>query len=531
VTLRNNRPRSLQAGSSVAFHLRRRFVPAVTLLSAVALGGCVVGPKYHTPSAPVPTTTTYKENPSNFPEAQNWKVAAPSDAMLRGKWWEIFQDPELNTLEEQIDSGNQSIAQAYQNYMASRALIREARAQYYPTASTSPAVSRSRGSSNLNGNIGTGTGGGGVGAAAAGKAVSFYQLPGDVAWEPDLWGKVRNTVNQARYNAQVSAADLENVRLSEQSSVAQLYFEIRGQDALQKVFDDTVVADRKTVDYAQAQYDVGVGDKISVVEAQNALQSAEASAINVGLARAQFEHAIAVLLGKVPSEFSISKKPLDAVPPSVPIGLPSQLLERRPDVAAAERTMAAANAQIGIAYAAYYPNVTLSASGGFESSVISSFLTWPSRFWSIGASASETVFDAGLRRATVNQFIATYNADVAGYRQTVLTAFQQVEDFLAAERILSQQTDKQKEAVGSAQEFFNLEYDRYQTGIDPYVNVLTAQNTLLTDQQALANLQTQRMTSVVQLIASLGGGWDRTGLPTPAQVSVNPTPGTAKIQQ
>jgi NodT family efflux transporter outer membrane factor (OMF) lipoprotein len=527
VTLQNNRPRGLQNRFSGFSNLLRKFVPAVVVLLAVTLGGCVVGPKYHAPSAPVPTATTYKESPTNFPEAQNWKVAAPSDAMLRGKWWEIFQDPELNALQEQIDSGNQTIAQAYQNYIAARALIREARAQYYPTLTGSGSVTRSHASSNLGGNVGTG----GVGTSGAGKDVNFYMLSGDATWEPDLWGKVRNQVNQARYNAQVSAADLENVRLSEHSSVAQLYFQIRGQDALQKIFDDTVVADKKIVDYAQAQYEVGVGDRISYVEAQSALQSAQAAAINVGLSRAQFEHAIATMLGKTPKEFSIPKKPLEAVPPSVPIGVPSRLLERRPDVAAAERTMAAANAQIGIAYAAYYPNITLSATGGFESSSPSNWFTWPSRFWSIGVTGSETIFDAGLRRATVNQFIATYNADVAGYRQTVLTAFQQVEDYLAAERILSQQTDKQKEAVASAQEFFNLEYDRYQTGIDPYVNVLTAQNTLLTDQQALANLQTQRMTSVVQLIAALGGGWDRSELPTPAQVSVNPTPGTAKIQQ
>jgi len=525
--LRNHRPRGLHARFDLFSNLRRKFVPAGVLVGAVALGGCVVGPKYHAPSAPVPTATTYKENPSNFPEAQNWKVAAPSDAMLRGKWWEIFQDPELNAMEDQIDAGNQTIAQAYQNYMAARALIQEARAQYYPTLAGSGSVSRSHASSNLGGNVGTG----GVNAGGSGKDVNFYMLSGDATWEPDLWGKVRNQVNQARYNAQVSAADLENVRLSEHSSVAQLYFQIRGQDALQKIFDDTVVADRKIVDYAQAQYEVGVGDRISYVEAESALQSAEAAAINVGLSRAQFEHAIAVLLGKTPDQFSVPKKPLEALPPSVPIGIPSQLLERRPDVAAAERTMAAANAQIGIAYAAYYPNITLSASGGFESSATTNWFTWPSRFWSIGVTGSETIFDAGLRRATVNQFIATYNADVAGYRQTVLTAFQQVEDFLAAERILSQQTDKQKEAVSSAQEFFNLEYDRYQTGIDPYINVLTAQNTLLTDQQALANLQTQRMTSVVQLVTALGGGWDRSELPTPAQVSVNPTPGTAKIQQ
>jgi NodT family efflux transporter outer membrane factor (OMF) lipoprotein len=496
------------------------------LVIAVGLSGCVVGPKYHTPTAPI--APTYKESPSNFPEEQqNWKVASPQDAMLHGKWWEIFHDSELNALEDQIDTSNQTIAQAYQNYMAARSLVREARAQYYPTISTGPTITRSRASANLGGNVGTT----GASSGAAGTAVNLFNLPGDISWEPDLWGRIRNTVNQARYNAQVSAADLENVRLAQQVSLAQLYFEVRGQDALQKVFDDTVIADRKTVEYTQAQYEVGVGDRISYVEAESALQSAEASAINVGLSRAQFDHAIAVLIGKTPAEFSIPKKPLDAIPPPVPIGVPSQLLERRPDIAAAERTMAAANAQIGIAYAAYYPTVTLSATGGFESSVFTKWLTWPSRFWSIGASASETIYDAGLRRATVNQFIAVYNADLASYRQTVLTAFQQVEDNLAAERILSQQTDKQKEAVASAQEFFNLEYDRYQTGIDPYVNVLTAQNTLLSDQQSLTNLQIQRMTSLVQLISALGGGWDRSELPPASEMSEKNPANATTIQQ
>lgn len=516
-----------QAGNSKRSRvLAKLLLRPAGLMVAVGLSGCVVGPKYHAPTAPVPNT--YKESPSNFPEEQQrWKVASPQDAMLHGKWWEVFHDDELNALEDRIDTNNQNIAQAYQNYMAARSVVREARAQYYPTISTGPSITRSRPSGNLGANIGTG----GVSSSAAGTAVNFFGFPGDISWEPDLWGRIRNTVNQARYNAQLSAADLENVRLVQQVSLAQLYFEVRGQDALQKLFDDTVVADRKTVEYTQAQYEVGVGDRISYVEAESALQSAEASAINVGLSRAQFEHAIAVLIGKTPAEFSIPKKPLDAIPPPVPVGVPSQLLERRPDIAAAERSMAAANAQIGIAYAAYYPTVTLSATGGFESSSFTKWLTWPSRFWSIGATASETIFDAGLRRATVNQFTAVYNADLASYRQTVLTAFQQVEDNLAAERILSQQTDKQKEAVASAQEFFNLEYDRYQIGIDPYVNVLTAQNTLLSDQQSLTNLQIQRMTSVVQLISALGGGWDRSELPSPAQVSEKNPPNATTIQQ
>lgn len=487
---------------------RGRYVGPLSLFVAVMLSGCTVGPKYHKPAAPIPAT--YKENPANFPEQQVWKVADSQEAMLRGKWWEIFNEAELSALEDQLDASNQTIAQAYQNYMAARALVQQARAQFFPTVGTTPSVSHSR-----SGVSGASNGGGAFNAGIT----TLYTLPGDVSWEPDLWGRVRNTVNQQRYAAQVSAADLANVRLSQQSSLAQLFFEVRGQDALQKLFEDTVAADQKTVDYAQAQYDTGVGDKISLVEAQTALQSAEAAAINVGLSRAQFEHAIAVLIGKTPAEFSLAPRIPTAIPPPVPLGVPSHLLERRPDIAAAERTMAEANAQIGIAYAAYYPNVTLSATGGFESKLLSSWLTWPSRFWSVGASLSETIFDAGLRRATVRQFIAVYNSDVAAYRQTVLTAFQQVEDFLAAERILSEQTEKQKEAVGSAQQFFDLEFDRYQTGIDPYIDVLTAQNTLLADQQSLVNLQTQRMTSEVELIVALGGGWDHTELPSPAQVS------------
>jgi NodT family efflux transporter outer membrane factor (OMF) lipoprotein len=434
-------------------------------------------------------------------------VASPQDAMRRGKWWEMFNDPELNALEEQIDASNQSIAQAYETYMAARALVREARAGLYPTATASPTVTRSASSRTLGAGTVARLGGG-----SSGQASNFFSLPGDVSWEPDLWGRIRNTINQNRYAAQVSAADLENVRLSQHSTLAQTFFQLRGQDALLKVLEEIVAADRKTVEYARAQYETGIGDRISLVEAQNALQTAEAAAIGAGLARAQFEHAIAVLLGKPPAELSLAARPLHAVPLDVPPGIPSELLERRPDIAAAERLMAEANAQLGIAYTAYYPNVTLSASAGFESASFLKWLSWPSRFWSIGASAAQTIFDAGLRRATVQQFTAQYNADVASYRQTVLTAFQQVEDDLAAERILAEQTEKQQEAVDSARQFFRLAYDRYQLGIDPYLNVLTAQTTLLAAEQTLVNLQIGRMTSIVQLIAALGGGWDRSQL-------------------
>jgi NodT family efflux transporter outer membrane factor (OMF) lipoprotein len=339
------------------------------------------------------------------------------------------------------------------------------------------------------------------------------------SWEPDLWGKVRNTIREAQYNAQLSAADLENERLTEQATLAQVYFEIRGQDALQALFQSTVDADQKAYDIAKSGYDAGVTDQITVVEAQNTLQNAQSALTNLGVARAQFEHAIAVLIGTNPSGFSVPVKALTTMPPAVPLGVPSKLLERRPDVAGQERAMAAANAQIGVAVAAFYPNLTLSAEGGLESTAISHLFDWPSRFWSVGASASETIFDAGLRRATVNQFIATYNANVASYRQTVLTAFQQVEDSLATERIISKQILQQQAAVDSAKKFLELETGRYDTGIDPYVNVVTAQTTLLSDQQSLANLRTQQMTASVQLIEALGGGWDSSQLPTPGDVS------------
>jgi NodT family efflux transporter outer membrane factor (OMF) lipoprotein len=292
-----------------------------------------------------------------------------------------------------------------------------------------------------------------------------------------------------------------------------------------------VVADQKALDLAKARYETGIDTRISVAEAEATLANVESQAKNLGVARAQFEHAIAVLVGANPSEFSIPVKPLLTDPPAIPLGMPSVLLERRPDIAGAERKLAAANAQIGIAYAAYYPTLTLSASGGFESSTWKHLFDWPSRVWSIGPSVSETVYDGGLRRATVNQFITTYNGDVASYRQTVLTAFQQVEDSLASVRILSQQILKQQQAVTSSEEVLTLETARYQTGVDPYLDVVTAQTTLLTNQQTLANLHVQEMTASVQLIEALGGGWDRTQLPTPTDVSKKLDKSETAIQQ
>jgi NodT family efflux transporter outer membrane factor (OMF) lipoprotein len=311
---------------------------------------------------------------------------------------------------------------------------------------------------------------------------------------------------------------------------AQFFFEIRGQDELQRILNNTVEADKKSLELAQARYETGIDTMISVVQAQNILETVQAMAINVGLARAQFEHAIAVLIGAAPSEFSVAVRPMTAAPPPIPIGVPSLLLQRRPDIAAAERNMAAANAEIGIAYAAYYPNLTLTAVGGAESSTFDKLLVWSSRFWAIGGTLTQTVFDAGLRRATVNQFIANYNATLAAYRQTVLTAFQQVEDSLAGVRILSREVVQQQKAVNSAAVALKLEIGRYETGIDPYLSVVIAQTTLLSNQQALVTTQVAEMTAAVQLITALGGGWDRSQLPTPSQVTAKPAKADTKIK-
>jgi len=498
-------------------------------LLCTVLAGCNVGPKYVPPSMTAPAA--FKESPTQFKEADGWTVAQPQDATLRGKWWEIYNDPELNALEEQLNIDNQNIRESFENFMEARALVREARSQYFPTVSIGPSYSRSQSSSNIsNGQTSGGSSTTTSTSTTTGRQSQVFALPVEVSWEPDLWDKVRNTVRANQYNAQLSAADLENERLTEQASLAEYFFEIRGQDALQKILDDTVETDKKSVSAQQARYDTGVDDQISLVEAQTNLAMAQSAAINLGIARAQYEHAIAMLIGKPAPSFSIPVKPVTTAPPPIPVGLPSQLLERRPDVAAAERNMAAANAQIGVAYAAYYPALTLSGSGGVESSAIGKLLEASSRYWSMGPGVSETIYDGGLRRATVNQYIATYNGDLAAYRQTVLTAFQQVEDYLAAVRILSQQIKRQQEAVDSSTTYVKLEQSRYDMGIDPYIDLESAQVTLLSNMQTLADIQIQQMTASVELIQALGGGWDRTQLPTPEQITRKPAPSETTIQ-
>jgi NodT family efflux transporter outer membrane factor (OMF) lipoprotein len=492
-----------------------------TLILCGTLCGCLPGPKYHKPSAPVATAPAYKESPANFKDADGWKVAQPQEGMLRGKWWEVFNDPELNALEDQLDINNQNIKLYVDNYLAARAIIAEQRAQLWPTVTTGPSWNRSRSSGNLTNSS----------TANTGHESTSWTLPLDVSWTPDFFGKIRSQIREAQYSAQVSAADLEVERLLEQASLAEFYYQIRGQDELQRVLNATVEADRKALELTQIQYDTGIGGYIAVVQARTTLQTVESQALNVGVARAQYEHAIATLLGKPATEFSIPVKPMLISPPPVPIGVPSQLLERRPDVAATERTIAEANATIGIGYGAFFPTVTLSAAGGFQASQFSKWFDWPSNFWSIGPQLSQTLYNGGLYRAALRQYEAQYNADVATYRQTVLTAFQQVEDYLSATRILSEQFIKQRQAVQSSQEYLDLELFRYQSGIDPYIDVTIAQTTLLSNQQSLTTLSVQETVAAIQLIQALGGGWDLSQLPTTSEVSQKVTKADTAMQK
>jgi len=497
----------------------------VTVVTLVA--GCV-GPPYVKPN--VDTPSAFKEgSPTAYAgaDAGAWQPAQPQDAALKGKWWEVFGEPELNALEEQLNINNQNIAQFFQNFMAAREQVSIARANYFPTLTAAPSATRTHSSGALgsgvtNGGTTTGTpttGGTSTGASTggntSGSTFNTFQLPFDVSWEPDLFGRIRNTVREARYAAQVSAADLENERLTEQASLAEFYFQLRGQDALQELYNKTLEAQRKSLDLTRVLLETGIDSPEDVAQAEVTLANTEAAAVGVATNRAIYEHAIATLIGKPASDFSMPVKVLSTPVPTVPIDIPSKLLQRRPDIAAAERTMAEANALIGVETAAYFPTLGLTASGGWEAAAIKGLFAAPASFWSLGASASETLFDGGLRRATVRQYTAQFNADVATYRQTVLTAFQQVEDYIATVRVLSQQIEREKAAVAAAQRFLDIATSRYQTGIDPYLNVITAQTTLLSDQQAEVTLRVNEMTAAVQLIQALGGGWDTSQLERP----------------
>ena len=480
---------------------------AVTALlcSTLLLQGCVVGPKYNRPTMQAPDA--YKEvTPEDLKKMDGWKVAQPQDSALHGKWWETFGDTQLNALEEQVNISNQNVAAAFASFTAARALVREARAQYFPTLTAGASVSRQR-------TVATGTNGQTVGTTS-----NEFSLPFDASWTPDLWGRVRNTVRANVANAQASAADLENTRLTAQAELAVDYFQLRGQDALKQLLDSTVVAYEESLKLTKALYETGIDSDEAVAQAETQLEAARAQDTNLGILRSQYEHAIALLTGQSASSFSIAVEPLKTPPPAIPFGVPSQLLERRPDIAASERLMAQANAQIGVARAAYFPTLTLSASAGFQNTKGSSWLTWPSRVWSVGPAISETIYDGGLRRATMEQYRAQYDQTVANYRGTVLTAFEQVEDNLSALRILSQEIQQQDTAIQSAQRSLNLATDRYRLGIDPYLNVITAQTTLFSNQQTAVNLRIEQIVDSVQLIEALGGGWDSSTLPTSQQI-------------
>jgi NodT family efflux transporter outer membrane factor (OMF) lipoprotein len=472
------------------------------LCAALLLQGCVVGPKYHRPT--VDTPGTFKEvTPDDLKKMDGWKVAQPQDSALHGKWWEILGDPQLNTLEEQVNISNQNVASAFASFMAARALVREARAQYFPTLTAGASITRQRQPST---------------ATGSGSTFTEYSLPFDASWTPDLFGRVRNTVRAAAANAQASAADLENTRLTAQAELAVDYFQLRGQDALKQLLDSTVVAYEKSLELTKALYETGIDSDESVAQAETLLEATRALDTNIGILRSQYEHAIALLVGKPASSFSIAVEPLKTPPPAIPFGVPSQLLERRPDIAASERLMAQANAQIGVAKAAYFPTLTLSASAGLQSTKGSTWFTWPSRFWSVGPAIAETIYDGGLRRATMEQYRAQYDQTVANYRNTVLTAFQQVEDNLSGLRILSQEIQEQDIAIRSAQRSLGLATDRYRLGIDPYLNVITAETALFSNQQTAVNLRITQIVDSVQLIEAIGGGWDSSTLPTSQQI-------------
>ena len=482
---------------------------ALTLLCA-----CTVGPNYVRPTA---------DTPAAFKEMEGWKTAQPRDQELRGKWWAAFNDPLLNDLQGQVSLSNQNLAQAAAQFRQARALVQSARAGYWPGVTAGASVTRSQSP--------TGFISQNQSLNARGGPSTSYALSLDAVWEADLWGRVRRTVESNAAGAQASAADLEALRLSIQAELAQNYFQLRALDAQKQLFDDSIAAYQRSLTLTQNQYAAGVVAKVDVIQAQTQLRTTQAQALDIGVQRAQLEHAIALLIGKPPSSYSLAPATLAATPPALPVGLPASLLERRPDIAAAERRMAAANAQIGVAEAAYYPSLTLSAGGGFQSSIFSDLLTTPSRFWSLGPALAQSLFDGGLRRAQTEQAIAAYDANVAAYRQTVLTGFKEVEDNLAALRILEEEAAIQEEAVQNARQSVALTTNQYKAGIVSYLNVVIVQAAALANERAAVDVLNRRLAASVLLIKALGGGWDASALPLPDELArSDTTPGRGAAQ-
>jgi NodT family efflux transporter outer membrane factor (OMF) lipoprotein len=469
---------------------------ALTIM--MLLAGCTVGPKYARPSVPTAPADAFKE-------VGGWKTAQPSDQLQRGAWWEMFGDSQLNALEDELTRSNQDLKVAQARFQQARALIRFNRASEFPTITTAPGIASIRDSANrpyFNTTSSTGD----------------FVLPFDLSYELDVWGRVRRTVAASREEAQATAGDLETVSLSLHAELALDYFELRSADAQKQLLDDTVKAYQDALQLTINRFDGGAAPKSDVAQARTQLEATMVQDTDVSVARAQFEHTIAILIGKPPAAFTLAPSPLNVQPPIISVGLPSQLLERRPDVAAAERRVVESNEQIGIARAAFFPTIILSASAGFEGNSIANWFSWPSRFWAVGPSTLETLFDAGRRHATSQVALANYDATVATYRETTLTALQQVEDNLAALRILEQEAQQQKDATASAQESLQVFTDRYIGGADPYLQVLTAQTIDLQNERNDVDILRRRMDASVLLIKALGGGWNASQLPTATQL-------------
>ena len=482
--------------------MKRHLALAIASVSLL-VSGCMVGPKYVKPT--VPMAPAFKEQPpESFKGSDGWKPAQPGDQTLRGKWWEIFGDPQLNELEEEVTQSNQDLKVAEARFRQARAMIRFNRSAEFPTISTSPSIVNERYSANQPY----------FPTSLANNGTGAFTLPFDLSYEVDLWGRVRRTVSASREEAQASAADLQTANLSLHAELAADYFELRSADAQKQLLDDTVKAYSDAVQLTQNRFEGGASPRSDVAQAKTQLDAALVADTDITVTRAQFEHAIAELVGKPPAEFNIAPAPHAALRlPSIPVGLPASLLERRPDIAAGERRVAEANDQIGIARAAYFPSLILGATGGFTGTSITNWFNWPSRMWAVGPQLSETLFDAGRRRAVSESATANYDGTVASYRQTTLTAFQEVEDNLAALRILETEAQQQQQATASAADTLQLFTNRYVGGVDNYLQVITAQTVLLTNQRNDIDIQRRRMDASVLLVKAVGGGWDTTQLP------------------
>ena len=480
---------------------RLGFISAAALLLLAT--GCMVGPNYTRPSAPI--APAFKES-SEWKQGDGWKVAQPNDTALRGKWWELYGDTKLNELEEQVDPSNQTLKEAEANFRQARTAIRFNRAAEAPTIGVAPSISTVRASANQPYFV----------PALVNNGSGDFTLPVDLSYEVDLWGRIRRTVTAAKEQAQASAADLDTVRLSLHAEVAIDYFEVRYADAQKQLLDDTVKAYSDALQLTKYRFEGGAAPKADVAQAQTQLDQTRVQASDIMVQRAQYEHALAILIGKPPAEFHLPPLPINIqapVLPEPPVTLPAQLLERRPDIAEAERRMAAANEQIGIAKAAYYPTLNIAAVVGLEGTSVLNWFNWPSRFWAVGPTLSETLFDAGRRRATTESALAAYDGNVANYRQAVLNAYQQVEDNLVALHILNTESTQQHSATASAEESLQLSQNRYAGGVDTYLQVVIWQTTALTNERNDIDIMRRRLEANVLLIKALGGGWDTSQLP------------------